>query len=165
MRMTVLASVFFISLSSLYGNAVAEMEAKKLNRSGLMELAKGNPGEASVFFKMALQRDPDKKHYYNNMAVSLMKTGSYNEAEKYLLKGISLDSNYTKALANMAVVLFHQRRFYESYNYYIRSKKTDPAYAKNRFKKDRVLRKLKDISRRNPEDDDVKKIIEHLEKE
>ncbi len=130
-----------------------------------MELAKGNPEEASAFFRMALQRDPGKKHYYNNMAVSLMKRGSYNEAEKYLLKGISLDSNYTKALANMAVVLFHQRRFYESYNYYIRSKKTDPVYAKNRFKKDRVLRKLKDISTRNPEDDDVKKIIEHLEKE
>jgi Tfp pilus assembly protein PilF len=165
MRMAILTAVFFLSLPSLYGITAAEAEAKKLNRSGLMELEKGNPGEASVLFRMALQRDPGKKHYYNNMAVSLMKTGSYNEAEKYLLKGISLDSNYTKALANMAVVLFHQRRFYESYTYYIRSKKTDPVYAKNRFKKDRVLWKLKDISSRNPEDDDVKKIIDHLEKE
>jgi Tfp pilus assembly protein PilF len=165
MRMAVLTAFFFLSLPSLYGITGAEVEAKKLNRSGLMELAKGNPGRASVFFRMALQRDPDKKHYYNNMAVSLMKTGSYNEAEKYLLKGISIDSNYTKALANMAVVLFHQRRFYESYNYYMRSKKSDPVYADKRFKKERVLRKLRDISSGNPEDDEVKKIINHLGKE
>jgi len=164
MRLIVLKAVFFLSLSSLYGFTVSEVEADKLNRSGLAELSGGNPGKASGFFIRALQRDPAQKHYYNNLAVSLMKMGNYTDAEKYLLKGLSLDRNYTRALANMAVVLFYQRRFYESYIYYLRSKKSDPVYADNRFKRERVLRKLKDIYSRNPDDDEVKEIIIYLEK-
>ena len=165
MRLIVLNIIFFLFLSNLYGITVSEVEAKRLNSAGLAELAKGNPGKASHFFTMALQHDPGKKHYYNNLAVSLMKMGSYDKAEKYLRKGIFLDSNYTKALANMAVVLFHQRRFSESYMYYLKSKKSDPAYAENRFKKEKVLRKLKDISSQNPDDGEVKEIINYMGKD
>lgn len=157
--------VFFLFLSNVYGNTVSEVEAKKLNGAGLMELESGNPGKAFHFFNMALQHDPEKKHYYNNLAVSLMKMGVYDKAEKYLRKGIILDSNYTKALANMAVALFHQRRFSESYIYYLMSKNSDPVYAENRFKKEKVLLKLKDISLRNPEDKEVKRIINYVGKD
>lgn len=162
MRLIVLNVIFFLFLSNLYGVTLSEVEAKKLNSAGLVELEKGNPGKAFSFFSMALQHDPEKKHYYNNLAVSLMKMGSYDEAEKYLHKGILLDSNYTKALANMAVVLFHQRRFSESYMYYLMSKSSDPAYAENRFKKEKVMRKLKDISLHNPQDGEVKEIIHYI---
>lgn len=165
MRWAVLAAAVLFLFSPLNAASGSEAEAKELNRDGLIELAGGNPGRASVFFRRAIKLDPSKKHYYNNMAVSLMKSGNYHDAEKYLKKAIVMDSNYTKALANMAVVLFHQRRFSESYKYYMLSKKTDPAYAENRFEKERVLRKLKDFSSQNPDDNEVKDIIDYLEKD
>ncbi len=142
----------------------SEVEARAFNISGMKELSRGNHERAEEFFKMALKRDPMQKHYYNNLAVSLIKRSRYDEAEKYLHVSISMDSNYTKALANMAVLLFHQRRYIESYRYYIRSKGSDPLYADERFKRERVVRKLKDISAENPGDDDIKGILEYLEK-
>ena len=141
----------------------SESEAREFNIAGMKELAKGNSEEAEKFFRMALKYDPHHKRYYNNLAVSLMKRGRYDEAEKYLLVSISMDRNYTKALANMAVVLFHQRRYFDSYRYYLRSKSSDPYYADQRFKKERVVSKLKDISAKNPGDDDIKGILEYLD--
>jgi tetratricopeptide (TPR) repeat protein len=161
MRLFLLSILF---LFSFYTAHASEIEAGALNISGMKELSKGNPDRAGEFFKMALKLDPMQRRYYNNLAVSLMKRSRYDEAEKYLLVGISMDPNYSKALANMAVLLFHQRRYIESYRYYLRSKSSDPLYADERFKRERVVRKLKDISAENPGDDDIKWILEYLEK-
>jgi tetratricopeptide (TPR) repeat protein len=160
-----LLSILFLFLFFCFSTVHAsEVEAGALNISGMKELSKGNYERAEVFFKMALKRDPMQKHYYNNLAVSLMKMSRYDEAEKYLLVSISMEPDYTKALANMAVLLFHQRRYIESYRYYSRSKSSDPFYADERFKRERVERKLKDLSAENPDNEDIKGILEYLNK-
>lgn len=163
MRLVFLSLIVFFSFCSS-AVVASESEAKAFNITGMKELTKGNHERAEECFKMALKRDPLQKHYYNNLAVSLIKRRRYNEAERYLHVSISMDRNYTKALANMAVVLFHQRRYIESYRYYIMSKSSDPLYADKRFKKERVVRKLKDISAENPGDENLKGIIEYLDK-
>jgi len=139
------------------------VNADDLNRKGMQELAAGNNSSAAEYFRIAITADPSKKNYYNNLAASYMRMNDYNNAEQQLNIAIAIDPGYTKALSNMSVVLFKTGRYREAYEYYMRAKKTDPTYASERFEKHRVLARLKEQSKRNPDDHNLKKIILQIE--
>jgi len=128
-------------------------------------LNEGDPESASGYFIKAVIAEPSNKYYSNNMAASLMRRGDYHGAEKFLRHAIGLDAEYTRALSNMSITLFHLGRYRESYSYYIRSLQADRVYTKTRFEKGRVRAAIKKISDKNPDDYNIKRILDYLEQD
>ena len=139
------------------------LTADDLNNKGMQELLSGNNSSAAEYFRKAIIEDPSKKNYYNNLAASYMRMNDFYNAERQLHIAIAIDPVYTKALSNMSVVLFKTGRYRNAYEYYIRAKNSDPLYTAERFEKNKVLTRLKEESRRNPEDQNLKRIILQLE--
>ena len=139
------------------------LNADYLNSMGMQELSAGNNDTAAGYFRKAITADPSKKNYYNNLAAAYIRMNDYYDAEQQLAVALTIDPYYTKALSNMSVVLFKTGRYRESYEYYIRAKKSDPSYTTERFGKSRVLLRLKEESRRNPDDKNLKRIILQIE--
>lgn len=141
------------------------VSAEELNSKGMQELSSGNNSAASVYFIKAIAADPSKKYFYNNLAASYMRNNDYDNAEQQLAKALKIDPDYTKALSNMSVVLFKTGRYRGAYEYYMRAKKSDPAYTAGRFERRKVLARLKEQSKKNPQDQNLKQMIRRLERE
>lgn len=139
------------------------LNADALNSKGMHELSVGNNSAAAEYFRQAIAADPLKKNYYNNLAAAYIRMKDYYNAEQQLKTALAIDPYYTKALSNMSVVLFRTGRYREAYEYYKRAEKSDPAYTNDRFEKKRVLTRMKEQSRENPDDENLKRIILQLE--
>lgn len=139
------------------------LNADALNSKGMHELSEGHNSAAAEYFRQAIAADPLKKNYYNNLAAACIRMKDYYSAELYLKTALAIDPDYTKALSNMSVVLFRTGRYREAYEYYKRAEKSNPAYTNDRFEKNRVLTRMKEQSRENPDDENLKRIIMQLE--
>ncbi len=128
------------------------------NQRGLDELRAGSPEKAAEFFTRAVESDPLKKHYHNNLAAAYIRLGEYSRAELSLKNSLKLDGSYAKALSNMSVVLFHLGRYRESYRYYLKSKSADRDYTEKRFEPGRVSSAVNKLSSEKPGDRDLRRI-------
>jgi len=155
--------VLFISLNSQ--GAERNSVAYEFNKTGMYYLNKGDPESASRYFIKAVAAEPSNKYYSNNMAASLMRRGDYSGAEKFLIHAIELDAEYTRALSNMSITLFYLGRYSEAYKYYVRSLQTDSRYTKKRFEKRKVRATIRRISNKDPDNENLKRILEYLDKD
>jgi len=142
-------------ISPIY-NVMAEAEqphfdvAAVLNSEGLERLHACDFSSAELLFADAVNKNPGVKHYHNNLAVSLMRQGKYEEAIGPLEKAISIDPEYAKALSNMAIVCFRLSRYREAYGYYKLSRSADREYTQSRFSRDRVGREIDRLREEDP---------------
>lgn len=139
------------------------LNAESLNSKGMHELEAGNNRAAAEYFLQAIKSDPSKKNYYNNLAAAYIRIRDYSRAEQLLSMAITLDPNYAKALANMSVEMFRTGRYKKAYEYYKRAEQSDPAYTGERFRKKRVLARLKEEAKSNPDDHSLKIMIKQIE--
>ncbi len=135
----------------------------ELNQRGMEELKSGNNAAAVDYFKKAIEKDPSRKHYYNNLAAAYMRMEDYGPAEQQLLLAIAIDPLYTRALSNMAVLCFKTGRYREAYGYYKKAKESNPEYTAERFDREKTLKRLRELSEKNPDDENLKKMIRYLE--
>lgn len=160
--------IIFILLSyvsvPLYSKKKAVSRDSKLNHQGLQFLNTKKYRKAVVCFFRAVKLNSSNKYYYNNLAVALMKLKRYNRAQIFLQKAISLDASYVKALSNMSIVCFYLGQYKQAYAYYKRVQKADRSYSNARFARDKVLRKLRYLSKKNPDNTAYKKMLRYLEK-
>ncbi len=133
------------------------------NARGMDLLRNNEPEKAERFFADSIKSNPEIKHYYNNLAVALMRQGEYRRAYGALKRAVELDPSYAKALSNLAIACFHLSRFREAYAYYLRARSADRKYADQRFEKTRVIRKIEDLRREAPGNDDYGRLLEHLQ--
>ena len=137
-------------------NVMAEAEqphfdvAAVLNSEGLERLHACDFSSAELLFADAVNKNPGVKHYHNNLAVSLMRQGKYEEAIGPLEKAISIDPEYAKALSNMAIVCFRLSRYREAYGYYKLSRSADREYTEVRFARDRISREVDQLMEKDP---------------
>lgn len=143
------------SISPIY-NVMAGAEqphfdvAAVLNSEGLERLHACDFSSAELLFADAVNKNPGVKHYHNNLAVSLMRQGKYEEARGPLKKAISIDPEYAKALSNMAIVCFRLSRYREAYGYYRLSFRADREYTDARFARDRISREVDQLMEKDP---------------
>ncbi len=121
-----------------------------LNQAGLDRLRAGDNTGAEKFFRQSIGKDPGRGVFHNNLAVSLMRQGKYEEARGPLKKAISIDPEYAKALSNMAIVCFRLSRYREAYGYYKLSRSADREYTQSRFSRDRVGREIDRLREEDP---------------
>ncbi len=84
---------------------IMKREAVEKNSSGLKLLKKKKIPEALSLFKEAFELDSENAEIINNLAYAYYLLGSYDEAEKYYLKTIELDSTRVVAFINLADLL------------------------------------------------------------
>ncbi len=133
------------------------------NARGMDLLRNNEPEQAERFFADSIKSNPEIKHYYNNLAVALMRQGEYKRAYDPLKRAVELDPSYARALSNLAIDCFHLSRFREAYAYYLRARSADRKYADQRFEKTRVIRKIEELRREAPGNDDYGRLLEHLQ--
>ena len=121
-----------------------------LNQAGLDRLRAGDNTGAEKFFRQSIGKDPGRGVFHNNLAVSLMRQGKYEEARGPLKKAISIDPEYAKALSNMAIVCFRLSRYREAYGYYKLSRSADREYTEVRFARDRISREVDQLMEKDP---------------
>lgn len=134
----------------------------KLNAAGYRLLGEKRYHEAEIFFLRAAQQQYGSKHYHNNLAVAYMNQGKYLKAYSRLQIAIALDEGYIRALSNMAVTCFHLFKFREAYSYYRKVLSLDTEYARYRFDRNRVIKKIESLKRENPRNKDLYYILRHL---
>ncbi|NLV69065.1 MAG: tetratricopeptide repeat protein [Spirochaetes bacterium] len=164
MKTSVLFVLLILSMVRINPAYTSEkLNAEFLNSRGMHELEAGNNRGAAEYFLQAIKANPSKKNYYNNLAAAYIRISDFYSAEQQLSIAITIDPNYTKALSNMSVVMFRTGRYKEAYEYYKRAEQSDPSYTGERFEKKRVLARLKEESKRNPDDRNLKIIIRQIE--
>ena len=144
--------------NELYG-----ISDKKLNEIGLEKLKEKKYFDAEQYFLNAIVKNPVIKYYYNNLSVAYMNQERYNEAYGNLKVAIRIDPDYVKALSNMVITCFYMLKFIESYKYYLAARKADREYTVKRFDKRKAELRIREIYRKNPDNKNLKKILNHLE--
>lgn len=157
-----LATGILCALLAATGTLHAYGEEARLNEQGLAFLRSGNYGGAERCFRRAIDLNPGVKFYYNNLGVSLMKQNRHGKAYNALQRAVEIDPQYAKALSNLAITCFYMARFSEAYRYYIRARDANSAYVDARFERNRVRKKVEEIQRQNPGNEDYKRIIDTL---
>jgi tetratricopeptide (TPR) repeat protein len=147
----------------IYENDPRDVDGSIANKAGMIRLRDGDYINAEKCFAESIRRNPAGKHFYNNLAVALMRQGKYIPAYALLKKAISIDPDYSKALSNMAIVCFHLSHFKEAYNYYLLSHRADREYTNQRFEKKRIARKIELLMKSDPENATYKAIYDRLE--
>lgn len=139
--------------------------AVQLNEVGFELIKDGKHAEAEKYILDAIKLDPSVKFYYNNLAVIYIHQKKYKEASQQLDIALSIDPNYVKALSNQSIVSFYRYRFKEAYSFYQQAQKADKAYADARFERTRVTAKVAELQQSDPDNQDLKAIMEYLNKE
>lgn len=133
-----------------------------LNAKGVEFLRQNDLDAAERCFSESIRKNPGVKHYYNNLAVTHMRRKEYARAYELLKKAVSIDRNYAKALSNMSITCFYLSRFYEAYSYYVQARSADREYIDERFERTRVIERIEELQRQNPDNDDYRKMLERL---
>ncbi|MBN2040555.1 MAG: tetratricopeptide repeat protein [Spirochaetes bacterium] len=144
-------------------NSISIMSDSTLNSAGLKKLRNNNFPDAEKYFTLAIIKNPNVKYYYNNLSVVYMNLERYDKAYDNLEKAIKLDPAYAKALSNMAITCFYMFNFIESYKYYIAARKADREYTVGRFTKKKAEKKIRELYRKNPGNENLKSILNRLE--
>lgn len=143
-------------------SAFIEKTERGLNEMGFAFLKEKNYSEAEKYFHLAIAENPAVKFYYNNLAVACMNMGRYRDAYRPLQIAISMDPRYVKALSNMAVTCFHLFKFQEAFSCYIRAKRVDREYAHQRFELSRVVERMEQIKKENPDNREIDQMLKYL---
>jgi type IV pilus assembly protein PilF len=83
---------------------------------GMAYFQQNNRDAARRNFERALAIDSDSAQANNGMALLYQMNGEFELAEKYFLKAISADDNYTQAQSNYGTFLYQQMRYPEAYD-------------------------------------------------
>ncbi len=125
-------------------------------------LADNRPAEAEIYFRQAIEENDRIEYYYNNLAVSLIHQKKYKEAITYLNKAIVINSDYVKAVSNLAVCYFYLSDYRKAYHYYKKAEKLNADYVKNRFTREKVKEKTKNIENKNYDEKKVDEIMDRM---
>jgi Flp pilus assembly protein TadD len=139
-----------------------ERSDAELNAAGFSAYQEKRYAEAARLFRLAIDKNPSVKIYYNNEGAALMNLGRYEEAYRALALAIALDPGFCRALSNMAVTCFYLGRYREAYQYYSRAREADGAYTAERFERGRVTEKLREFRKQHPEKRDLDGIFERM---
>ena len=140
----------------------AKDAALKANAEGMEFLKAGDCGKAEILFRKAVDADPLRMNYHNNLAVSFMRRKNYKEAFPCLQKAIAIDDRYAKALSNMAITCFYLGKYMDAYKYYLRAEDADKEYTTARFERNKALARIEQLSKENPDNSDYKQMLEYL---
>jgi len=104
---TILAMVLVFSLSASCGTTQDKKNmAIAKYKLGQSELQSGRTQQAFIRFHEAVQQDPNNKEVHHALGYVNMTMGDYAEAEKYLMRAVSLDNEYSEAW-NSLCSLYH----------------------------------------------------------
>jgi tetratricopeptide (TPR) repeat protein len=148
--------------SMISNNNMTGISDSKLNKIGLEKLKENKFHDAEQYFLHAILKNPSIKYYYNNLSVVYMNQERFNEAYRNLEIAIRIDPNYVKALSNMAITCFYMFNFIESYKYYLAARKVDRDSTIRRFDKEKAELKIRELHDKNPDNANLKRIMDRL---
>ncbi|GMR04597.1 MAG: membrane protein [Thermodesulfobacteriota bacterium] len=77
-----------------------------------------------------VKKSPNKARGYGNLGRALLDSGKIDEAEKNLLKAVSLDKGSFDAYNNLGIVMLNRERYFDAIRYFKRSVEINPDYDK-----------------------------------
>lgn len=91
----------FIKKASFGPTDAQKFGATNSNQQGLMYLNSGQPAQAEAMFLDAVNRDPEKPDYRNNLGLAVMNQGRYLDAMAYFDESIGLNDSLPQPYMNI----------------------------------------------------------------
>ncbi len=133
------------------------------NKAGFIYYKLNRINEALNNYYKALRLNPELYFVYNNIGVIFFSLKNYEKAKEYYLKAYEKNKNYPKVLVNLAIVNFYLKNFAEAYNWFKKALFCNRDYIQQRFNRKKVLQKLRELVKQNPDDKELKKILKWAE--
>lgn len=130
------------------------------NKKGFIDYKLNNFITALSNYVTAKKYNPKLDYIHNNLGVIYFQLNNFEKAKEYYLNAISLNSNYTKVLVNLAVVDFYMRNYIAAFNWFKKALGKNKGYIQERWNREKAMKKLIELSKKYPEDQDLKYILE-----
>ena len=105
-----------------------EHHADALQLSGILQQQMGNPREAEILIRRALELH-EEPFFLGNLGVLLKETGRLPEAEAAYRRALELNPDYAEAHYNLGVLLQEAKRLCEAEAAYRRALELKPGHA------------------------------------
>jgi len=96
---------------------------------GLEMASQGKFQQALVYYRKALQINPQLAEAHHNMSVTLSSLGRYDEAISHCREAIRLKPDYFKAYNTLGIALSYQQKYDEALDCFNKSLRIKPDYA------------------------------------
>jgi len=96
--------------------------------AGNFKLDNGNPDEAIVEYREAIQVWSGDARFYNNLGIAYRQQGEMEAAEQNLARAIELDSRYRDAYSNLGLVLLDRELYEEAVANFTVAIEIDPRF-------------------------------------
>ena len=142
-----------------------QISAYLYNNIGFAYYLKKDLENAEIYYTKAIKLDPGLAVTYNNLGVVYHNKKDFPKAAEYYKKALKLQPKYAKAAYNLAVVNYRLKKYFKAARLYLKAKRMDRSYGEERFKKERLIRSVKEELKTDPQNKDLKKALEFLQKD